>query len=264
MSYKSFRSTFESARLMNGSISSLAEIVRTGDIDAYVGQVASIMSEWYVTEASDEAQTGCTDKSGFSEEYGKRLRKVAEKRRETVLCPWGVASPVRLADFFESISGLMEAVTNPIVVPVDVYRSQSIRSVIVHFPYQGFLVLKRDSQQGIELRYVPYQHTHLHLRNFNRCDSDRRPELRLIDQILFERYGDLKYRLSAAMIVRNGWLIAQKLGTMLTVTHQEGGDPDNAAYTEYGPFYPLDFFIVEAGGRYDFENKFEFVTCPLT
>lgn len=47
-------------------------------------------------------------------------------------------------------------------------------------------------------------------------------------------------------------------------THQEGGDPDNAAYTEYGPFYPLDFFIVEAGGRYDFENKFEFVTCPLT
>jgi hypothetical protein len=67
--------------------------------------------------------------------------------------------------------------------------------------------------------------------------------------------------LSAKFLVKIGDIIAKAIGRELIIVHQEGGDPDTAAFTEYAfspnKFVAFDFDPKETWGFLFSENDFE-------
>jgi len=60
-------------------------------------------------------------------------------------------------------------------------------------------------------------------------------------RFLAEEERNNKKSLTAPFLVKIGDLIARATGREFSITHQEGGDPEYAAFTNYGPFYPDKF-----------------------
>ena len=71
-------------------------------------------------------------------------------------------------------------------------------------------------------------------------------------QFLTEEENNNK-SISADFLVKVGDIIAKATGREFSITHQEGGDPEYAALTNYGPFYPNRFT------SFDFDPKDTFV-----
>lgn len=260
MSYENFPHALRRACSMNGNVPWLAERVRSGDVDAYVKQVSRAIHSWW-SQAPADVQSKFKDgfPASFQEYFREHLRQVSERRHEIFKELLKTASAEQSADFCESSKEIGEPIANPMVVPREIFRSQE--KGILHCPYQGF-VTTTHHEGTVQVDYQPYQHLHVHLRNFNHPKEDSLHEQ--MHAILLEQYGDEGSKdLRAIDVVENGWFIAQKLGVMLTVTHQEGGDPDTAEYSYYGPFYPHEFFVREDDGNYAFEYAFDFVTLSL-
>jgi len=76
-----------------------------------------------------------------------------------------------------------------------------------------------------------------------------------------------KKGISAKFFVKVGDLISKAIGRRLTILHQEGGDPEYAAFTEYGPYLPdkfvhFDFAPKSTWGFLSLENG-DFEECDI-
>ena len=133
-----------------------------------------------------------------------------------------------------------------IVEPRVIYRDRHL--AVLHFPYLGQATFRTEGE--ITCVFKRYTHRHFHLRNFNQRDN--------VDPVL-HKLENSSGAISPSTVVQRGWNLAQECGEMITVSHQEGGDPEFASFTSYGPFYPLDFLYEEKGGSYKFDYVFKFV-----
>ena len=243
---------------MKNKLFSQVSIMQTADIAAYAAHVSAVMLEWWQNAPEEIRSTVSGDGKPnfvdtFQSGYEADLRKVAEKRHAMVLYPWGKELPVKIADH-ASIPGLLTAVTNPMVIPRDIYRTDE--RVIVHFPFQGRLTIDRAGDK-VGLSYEPYSHQHFHVRNGIR--EEREP---LLCKMFYEHFAI--DRLGANMVINHGWWIAQKLNAMVTITHQQGSThEDYTTYTNYGPYYPLNFLVTEDTSRYDRDPEDQLVPLYL-